>query len=204
MSAKAQLQKKDGKVYASSLDLARNFNKRHVDVVRAIETQITAITSVFSGYELGVNLRNFAQVSNKENHSQQEKMFLLTRLGFCFIALGLTGKEAVRWKFDYIKAFNEMESELQRHNYKFETFKQLSLFPEFETAIGESRPVISMSHSIGVMTMQGMNIPPVTRDTLKREMGKGNLEGCRINGVTHLFVDSLTSWIERRQTEVAK
>ena len=40
----------------------------------------------------------------------------MTRDGFCFLAMGFTGKEAGKWKEKYINAFNEMEKSLSIRN----------------------------------------------------------------------------------------
>lgn len=39
-------------------------------------------------------------------------MFELTRDAFVLIVMGFTGKRALQWKIDYIKAFNRMEATL--------------------------------------------------------------------------------------------
>ena len=41
-------------------------------------------------------------------------MYNMNRDGFSLLAMGFTGEKALRWKLDYIKAFNTMEAELKR------------------------------------------------------------------------------------------
>jgi hypothetical protein len=41
-------------------------------------------------------------------------MYWMTRDGFTLLAMGFTGKEALRFKLAYIDAFNRMEEELRR------------------------------------------------------------------------------------------
>ena len=41
-------------------------------------------------------------------------MYEMDRDGFSLLAMGFTGEKALRWKLDYIKAFNAMEKELKR------------------------------------------------------------------------------------------
>jgi hypothetical protein len=38
----------------------------------------------------------------------------MNRDGFSLLAMGFTGKDALKWKLEYIQAFNEMEKELKR------------------------------------------------------------------------------------------
>jgi phage regulator Rha-like protein len=40
-------------------------------------------------------------------------MYRVTRDGFAILAMGFTGKEAMRWKEAYIRAFNLMEAKLR-------------------------------------------------------------------------------------------
>ena len=40
-------------------------------------------------------------------------MFHITRDGFAMLAMGFTGKEAMRWKEAYITSFNAMEEKLR-------------------------------------------------------------------------------------------
>ena len=35
-------------------------------------------------------------------------------MAFSLLAMGFTGEKALRWRLDYIKAFNTMEKELKR------------------------------------------------------------------------------------------
>lgn len=44
-------------------------------------------------------------------------MYHLTREGFMLLAMGFTGKEALRWKLAFIAAFNRMEAELKKPAY---------------------------------------------------------------------------------------
>lgn len=41
-------------------------------------------------------------------------MYEMDRDGFSLLAMGFTGEKALKWKLDYIRAFNTMESELKR------------------------------------------------------------------------------------------
>ena len=45
---------------------------------------------------------------NKQGHEQP--MYYMNRDGFTLLAMGFTGKEAVKFKLEYIEAFNKMEN----------------------------------------------------------------------------------------------
>ena len=48
--------------------------------------------------------------STYENRGKRYPMFLMTRDGFSLLVMGFTGKNALEWKLQYIRAFNQMES----------------------------------------------------------------------------------------------
>ena len=97
------LSTQNGEPVASSRDVAKRFGKEHKDVLRAIKSitaQNCAVTQMFyqSEYTAGTG--------------KKYPMYLMNRDGFCLLAMGFTGKEAVQWKLKYIEAFNQMEKQL--------------------------------------------------------------------------------------------
>ena len=93
----------DGEVTTTSNQVAQHFGKRHDTVLRAIRN-----LECSTDYRL----RNFAASSYLNEQGKEQPCFRLTRDGFVFLAMGFTGKEAAHWKEAYIKAFNQMESEI--------------------------------------------------------------------------------------------
>ena len=93
----------DGQPTATSLQVAEHFGKRHGDVIRAIRNL---------GCSDGYRERNFALTINRvpgpKGALRDEPMYHITRDGFALLAMGFTGKEAMRWKEAYIAAFNAM------------------------------------------------------------------------------------------------
>lgn len=103
----------DGVVTTLSTNVAEYFQKRHNDVIRAIEKIVETLPSD--------RLRNFAQtVVTRENPSGgapiKSKAYRLTRDGFTFLAMGFTGERAQAFKWAYIDAFNAMEAQLQNRD----------------------------------------------------------------------------------------
>lgn len=98
---------RDGKVTASSRDVAAYFGKHHRDVLRAIDSLIEQ--------EPELALRNFTQgvYTLPETHGQHHRCFDMDRDGFTLLAMGFTGGKALRWKLAYIEAFNAMEARLR-------------------------------------------------------------------------------------------
>jgi len=106
----------DGQIVVSSMDIAKKFKKYHKHVLEAISK--LECSDEFSQ----TNFRPREYVVRGRSYPS----FDVTRDGFSFLCMGFTGKEAAKWKEQYIKAFNMMESELLKQNDKLE-WKQARL-----------------------------------------------------------------------------
>lgn len=89
----------------TSLKIAEKFDKEHTHVLRDIRNMECSNTFRES---------NFGLSSYKSVQGKMLPMYEVTRDGFTLLAMGYTGKEAMKFKEDYINAFNTMESELKR------------------------------------------------------------------------------------------
>ncbi|MER2527715.1 MAG: Rha family transcriptional regulator [Candidatus Competibacter denitrificans] len=107
MSSSALVSIKDGKPVTTSLMVAESFNKNHRDVLRSIDS----LTE--SPAYLERNQRNFARVDYLDAKGERRPMFEMDRQGFEILAMGFTGEEALRWKFQYSDAFAAMEQSLK-------------------------------------------------------------------------------------------
>lgn len=109
----------DGKMFTTSLMVAKIFGKRHDNVLRDIETLECSE---------GFHRLNFEETHYVEKQNGQTyPAFNITRDGFAFLAMGFTGKKAAAWKEKFLEAFNAMEIELyskgrkerkKLHNYR--------------------------------------------------------------------------------------
>lgn len=102
--ASPALETHDGQTTVTSLQIAEHFGKRHGDVIRAIRK--LEVPETFGR-------RNFASSSYRNEQGKEQPMYHVTRDGFALLAMGFTGKEAMRWKLAYIAAFNAMEAHLK-------------------------------------------------------------------------------------------
>ena len=92
----------DGKVTASSRDIAKKFGKQHDNVLRAIQN-----------LDCSPEFKSLNFEGLKYQYRGQEfPYYEMTRDGFSFLCMGFTGKKAAIWKEKYIAAFNAMEAEL--------------------------------------------------------------------------------------------
>ena len=96
--------KGEEQLVTSSLKVAEKFGKEHKHVLDAIREILVAENSA---------TKLFHEDTYK-NRGKDYPMFYMNRDGFSLLVMGFTGKEALRWKLEYIQAFNEMEQELKR------------------------------------------------------------------------------------------
>ncbi len=94
------------RVLTDSLTIAKVFEKRHDNVIRAIES---LPQDDFT--DLNFEVSEYIDGSGKRN-----KMYKMTRDGFMMLAMGFTGEKAYEWKKQYIEAFNRLEQYYYAHS----------------------------------------------------------------------------------------
>lgn len=98
----------DGIPTTTSLEVARQFNRPHDEVLRRIRNLLAQLPAE--------HLRNFAEMFHEVEVANGAKVkhpaYRITRDGFTLLAMGFTGKKALQFKLAYIDAFNKMEAQL--------------------------------------------------------------------------------------------
>jgi len=97
-----------GNPVTSSKLVAKKFKKNHKDVLKAIRNLVTSD----DWYK-----RNFALIEYQQvTHSPiiKDKEYIMTRDGFSILVFGFTGEKALKFKIDFIEAFNKMEQALNK------------------------------------------------------------------------------------------
>lgn len=116
---------KNGNPIVSSRKIAEVFNKRHDHILR----DINKITEPNSGVSENFNRNNFVLISYKDSTGRKLPEYLLSKDGFTILAMGFTGKKAMKFKEEYINRFNQMEQFIK------DLYEARADFPEFTTAI---------------------------------------------------------------------
>lgn len=91
------------KLVTTSLKVAEHFQKEHKHVLENIR-KLAAEKSA----------AKFFKETTYLDRGKNYPMYEMDRDGFSLLAMSFTGEKALKWKLDYIKAFNAMESELKR------------------------------------------------------------------------------------------
>lgn len=103
----------------NSILVANKFGKEHKHVLEAIRNLLkgcaenSALTDnqdISRMFELS---HYDVEVNNGMGTVRQAPMFIMNRDGFTLLAMGFTGEKALRFKLDYIKAFNAMEETIK-------------------------------------------------------------------------------------------
>ena len=91
---------KNDEAVCDSLEIAEKFRKRHDRVIRAVEN-------------LKKDVPNFGEMFHRtlyeDSYKRKQPKYFMNRDGFSLLVMGFTGKKALEWKLNYIKAFNKME-----------------------------------------------------------------------------------------------
>ena len=90
-------------IVTDSRKVAEVFEKEHRTVLRSIDN-------------MKKDVRNFVQMFKEteapDSYGRMQRIYYLNRDGLSLLAMGFTGKKALKWKIEYIEAFNEMEKAL--------------------------------------------------------------------------------------------
>ncbi|EHY1217407.1 Rha family transcriptional regulator [Campylobacter coli] len=102
---------KDEQVFCTSLDVAKVFGKEHKNILRDIENILNDLREIGTSncllnFELSFKVHKIQGFKGRE---RKYPYYNLTRDGFSLLAMGFTGKKALRFKIAFINAFNEME-----------------------------------------------------------------------------------------------
>jgi Rha family phage regulatory protein len=105
----------DGQPTANSKAVGDFFGKNHRHVLEAIKN----LECSDSFRESNFRLSSYRSAQNKILPCYE-----MTKDGFCFLAMGFTGKEAAKWKEAFILAFNQMEEIIKSSGGMMEQINQ--------------------------------------------------------------------------------
>lgn len=106
----------------TSLKVAEVFGKEHKHVLDAIRNLLNtkAENSAFVENQQLTNMFALIEVEQPMpvgGGVKKVPMYVINRDGFTLLAMGFTGEKALRFKLEYIKAFNAMEAKLRESHH---------------------------------------------------------------------------------------
>ena len=90
-----------------SLAVAREFGRRHTEVLRAIDALVPDLSPEF-------RRRKIASATYLDAQGKPRPVYRLTQAGFSVAVLGFNGRKAVQLRERFVTAFERMAAELQR------------------------------------------------------------------------------------------
>lgn len=97
-------------VITTSLLVAETFEKEHRNVLKSIRKLMSATNVAVA--------QMFDETTYVNEQGKEQPMFFMNRDGFTLLAMGFSGEKALKFKVDYINAFNNMEAELKSQQTK--------------------------------------------------------------------------------------
>src|SRR4051794_433190 len=88
-----------------TLTVAEVFGKRHDRVLQDVRDL---------GCSEEFRVHNFVESSYVNSQRKELPLYVMTKKGFTLLAMGYTGKEAMKFKEAYIEEFERMEEELNK------------------------------------------------------------------------------------------
>lgn len=123
----------DGKAVTSSLKVAEVFKKEHKRVLQDIRDLQCSES---------FRLHNFVPSYYLNSQNKEMPMYILSKDGFTLLAMGYTGEKAMKFKEEYIMAFNEMDSIIKSQ------FKVPTTFSEALRLAAEQQEKIELQEKI--------------------------------------------------------
>ena len=125
-------------VITTSLLVAETFEKEHRNVLKSIRKLMSATNVAVA--------QMFDETTYVNEQGKEQPMFFMNRDGFTLLAMGFSGEKALKFKVDYINAFNKMEAEL-----KSQQTKQLSaaesLLQSVQLLVAHERQLEILEHN---------------------------------------------------------
>lgn len=98
-------------VVVSSVQLAEHFDKEHKNVLRLI-------SSLLSSSNKQRLSKHFFKSNYTDDKGERRPMYLMDRDGFSLLVMSFKGEKALKWKLDFIDAFNAMEQEIKTNEHQ--------------------------------------------------------------------------------------
>ncbi|WP_159649132.1 Rha family transcriptional regulator [Erysipelothrix aquatica] len=127
----------DNRAITTSLMISEVFGKRHDNVLKDIEDLATQ----------NLGAKNLFHESTYENRGKEYPMYLMNRDGFTLLAMGYTGKKALKFKLQYIDAFNKMEESI-KNQIMIPTNPMDALRLMFEVQEGTAKQIESIDNRV--------------------------------------------------------
>ncbi|MDR1424276.1 MAG: Rha family transcriptional regulator [Azoarcus sp.] len=188
------VESKGGRIYATSLKVAGHFHKLHRHVSRSIESLIWTLAEpgfhrpkldgeteshppkldgeIDPSDDLSAAFPDlFVPFIYTTERGRSYRAWRITHNGFALLTMGFTGKQALRWKLDFLAAFRALERELAILKER-ESLALYNLRPRWKAIV--ERPDLPRA---GLIQLTGHKSPGSITACRRRMREVGLLEG---------------------------
>lgn len=117
---------KSKQALTTSLKVAETYSKNHADVMRSIRNLT----------QQNCRVKNmFFESTYINNRGQEQPMYYMNRGGYSLLAMGFTGKKALKFKLQYIDAFDKMEDFIKQQSLPQTPEEKLALTMKVATRL---------------------------------------------------------------------
>lgn len=113
-------------VVTTSRNVAKNFDRNHQHVLEAVDN-LTVENSTVKNM--------FVETTYINQRGREYRQVLMNRDGFTLLAMGFTGKKALKFKLAYIDQFNKMEEHIKQQLDTTKLSPELQMFNQMYTAM---------------------------------------------------------------------
>lgn len=138
----------DNTPVTTSLMVAKTFEKEHRNVLKDIEN----LQCPNEFRELNFQLSSYISKQNKEL-----PMYVLTKDGFTFLAMGYTGEKAAKFKVTYINAFNVLGQLIQSDDFIIKRYNEV-MQRRLEEAVKQIKTLQQHNEALEVQTEKQKDI----------------------------------------------
>lgn len=133
-------------VLTDSLRVAVKFEKDHSKVIRSIDDLLEKSYVIDTECNPKMDLHKmfclcYDDIPQPNGGFRKSKRYVMNRDGFTILVMGFTGSKAIKFKLEYMNAFNEMEASIKKnlpHNY-IEALEALLVSEKEKQALAEAK-----------------------------------------------------------------
>ena len=137
-------------VLTDSLRVAVKFEKDHSKVIRSIDDLLEKSYVIDTECNPKMDLHKmfclcYDDIPQPNGGFRKSKRYVMNRDGFTILVMGFTGSKAIKFKLEYMNAFNEMEASIKKnlpHNY-IEALEALLVSEKEKQALAEAKKAAS-------------------------------------------------------------
>lgn len=173
-------------VLTDSLRVAAKFEKDHSKVIRSIDDLLEKSYVIDTECNPKMDLHKmfclcYDDIPQPNGGFRKSKRYVMNRDGFTILVMGFTGSKAIKFKLEYMNAFNEMEASIKKnlpHNY-IEALEALLASEKEKQALAEAKKAVEEAKRISdnIIKEQAPKVGFAETAIMANDNGKNSTSG---------------------------